>query len=311
MPARIAITGASGYVGQRLVDRLRREASVEYILAMDLSPMPSAGKVLSVVRDVSQPLGGLLADHRIQRVVHLAFVLKPGRNRDAIRRVNVGGLESVLEACTQAGADHLVYLSSTTIYGAHPDNPPLLTEESPLRPNRGFQYAEDKANSEEILNTFARRNPGFGVCTLRGCVVMGPRADNFITQTFKRHTLMALKGHDPPMQFMHEDDLVNVLAGSTLEGTTGTYNVGGDGAVRWTELLDLSRRKYLTLPPALLYPLTDITWRLRLQSESTAVGLDMIRYPWVAGTEKIRRELGVTFEYSSRQAVESFFPREG
>ena len=47
-------------------------------------------------------------------------------------------------------------------------------------------------------------------------------------------------------------------------------------------------------------------WRLKLQGESPASGLDFIRYQWNADTEKASRELGREFRHTSRQALEDF-----
>ncbi|MDP6495455.1 MAG: hypothetical protein QGI09_08600, partial [Dehalococcoidia bacterium] len=109
-----------------------------------------------------------------------------------------------------------------------------------------------------------------------------------------------------PMQFLHEDDLVDIIAFCLSRRVRGTYNVGGEEAVPWSEMLRLSGRRRLSLPTSLLYGLTEATWRLHLQNDSPSSGLDMIRYPWVASTEKMREELGVRFCYSSKEALEAF-----
>ena len=131
---RVALTGAAGYIGSRLLHRLERETAIEHILAIDVRPLSghSSPRVEYRRHDVTVPMTDLLAEHRIDAVVHLAFVLRPDRDRAAIRRVNVGGALSLLEACAQAGVRHLVHLSSTTVYGAHPDNREMLPEDAPL-----------------------------------------------------------------------------------------------------------------------------------------------------------------------------------
>jgi hypothetical protein len=69
-------------------------------------------------------------------------------------------------------------------------------------------------------------------------------------------------------------------------------------------------RRLIPLPAPLLYGLTGLTWRLRLQSDSPASGLDFIRYPWTVSTKKIERELGVKFRHSSAEAWEAFVRRQ-
>lgn len=310
---RIAVTGASGYIGSKLLQRLQREPSVEHVLAMDVrSPAEALSARVEFLRhDVTSPLGDVLARHGIEAVAHLAFVLRPGHGRAAIRRVNVDGAANVLDACARASVRHILYLSSTTVYGAHPDNPDLLTEEAPMRPVKGFQYAEDKVKVERLLAAFWKEHPAVTIAVLRACPVMGPQTDNFISRAFTRPVLVGIAGCDPPMQFVHEDDLLDILLRCLLRPVSGTYNVAGDGAIRWSEMAALLGRRVVRLPAPLLYWLTEATWRLRLQSDSPSCGLDFIRYPWVASTERLKRELSVSFRYTSRQVWEAFAAGRG
>jgi hypothetical protein len=60
------------------------------------------------------------------------------------------------------------------------------------------------------------------------------------------------------------------------------------------------------LPAWVLYPLVQALWRLHLQNDSPACGLDFIRWPWVASAEKLRRETEFAARYTSREALEAF-----
>ena len=308
---RVALTGAAGYIGSRLLHRLEREAAIEHILAIDVRPLSGqfSPRVEYRRHDVTVPMADLLAEHRIDAVVHLAFVLRPGRDRAAIRKVNVDGAHSLLDACAQAGVRHIVHLSSTTVYGAHPDNPVMLTEESPLRPVRGFQYGEDKVECEGVLADFLSRHPAVTASILRCCPVLGPSSDNFVSRAFSRPFLPAVRGYDPPMQFIHEDDVVEVLSMCLMQRLSGTYNLAGNGTVRWSEMAAMSGRRLVQVPARLLYGLTGLAWTLRLQSDSPPSGLDFIRHRWTASTEKIKRELGVTIQYSSKDAWQASIGR--
>lgn len=308
---RVAVTGAAGYIGSGLVKRLEADDRVEHVLATDVRPLSeSRGPGVSYVQhDILTPLDGLLSQHRIDTVVHLAFELRPGRRRDAARRVNVGGAANVLSASAVAGVEVIVYLSSTSVYGARADNPPVLTEDFTPRPVRGFQYSEDKVEAEALVERYAARNPSVAATILRCCPVMGPNADNFIAMAFLKAFLVAVRGCDPPLQLIHEDDLTDVLTMCALGGAPGLYNVAGEGVIRWSEMAKTLGRRLVSLPAPLLYWATDAAWRLRLQSYSPSSGLDFIRYPWTAGTDKIRRELGVEPCYTSREAWEAFAER--
>ena len=150
---RIAVTGASGYLGRLLVGGLAGTEGIDRVLAIDIRPLMGdiPQNVVYVKRDVTEPMADLLIKHRIEAVAHLAFVIQPDRNAARASRVNVGGASSVLDACAAAEVRHVLYMSSATVYGAHADNPPMLTEDAPLRPVRGFQYSEAKVSVEACL----------------------------------------------------------------------------------------------------------------------------------------------------------------
>ena len=307
-PRRIGVTGAAGYIAGRLIERLAGLESVERVLATDIRPssVSQSPKVEFLRQDVGDPFPDLFVGRELDAVVHLAYILNPGHNRRKARRVNVQGTVNLLEACVRAGVGHILYLSSTSVYGAHPDNPEFLSEDAPLRPLKGFQYSEDKAEAEGLLEGFAARYPAVTVTVLRACPVLGPHADNFISRAFSRPILVAVNGYDPPMQFLHEDDLVENVLRCVTERQAGTYNLAGDGTVHWSEMAGLLGRRVLSMPAPLLYALTALGWHLRLQSESPACGINFIRYRWTADTGKAQRELGATFRYTSRQALEAF-----
>lgn len=86
----------------------------------------------------------------------------------------------------------------------------------------------------------------------------------------------------------------------------GTYNVAGPGGVRWSELARLAKRRLVWLPAAVAYPLTQLIWWLRQQSDAPRAGLDWVRYPWAVSTERLERELGYRFRHTSQEALLSY-----
>jgi UDP-glucose 4-epimerase len=303
---RIAVTGAAGSIGSKLVARLAASDDVDEVVALDARPVDATHpKVHGYQRDILQPIDDILKEHGVESVVHLAFQLKPDRDREAARRINVGGTAKVLQSCQFAAIAHILYLSSSTVYGARKNNVAAFTEESPAWPVRGFQYAEDKAATELLLQDYAADYSGTHVTTLRGCVVMGPNSDNFITQAFSKPLLVSIRGSDPQMQFIHEDDLMDVFGLCLNEPFSGVYNVAGAGTVPYSHIAKVAGRRAIPVPASILYPLTQASWALRLQSDSPACGLDMIRWPWLADIGKLQQETGWVPRYTSQQALEA------
>ncbi len=312
LPRRLAVTGAAGYIATRLIEALTRGAKIDSVLAIDRRRPPTSdrGEVEYLRLDVGDPFPDLFVGRGIDTVVHLAYDLNPGHDRKAVWRVNVGGAVNLIDACASAGVGHILYLSSTSVYGAYPDNPEELSEESPARPLQGFQYSEGKAEAEALLGQYAADNPDCAVTVLRACPVLGPNADNFIAAAFSKPLLVGVKGHDPPMQFLHEDDLVDCMLACLRHRPRGAYNLAGSGTVLWSEMAALADRRMLKLPAAILYGLASLGWALRLQSDSPARGIDFIRYRWTVDSSKFERELGLAPRHSSRQAWEAYVKRE-
>ncbi len=306
-PLTVAVTGAAGYIGTRLVERLLQKEGVRRIVGVDIRPSVIEDyRYTHVQQDIRAPLGPVFENAGVDVAAHLAFVLRQTRKREEGRGVNVGGAASLLKACELADVRRVVLMSSATIYGPRPGNPDPLTEEATLNPPKGFAYAEDKAACEARFLRFQRQGNDREVSVLRGCVVMGPNASNFITKALNKPLLIGVRGADPPMQFVHEDDLVELLARFVTESHPGVYNVAAPGGVRWSEVVAMAGKRMLSLPAPLAYGLTNLAWAARAQSDAPAVGLDFIRWPWTVSTAKLEAELGHRFAHSSRSALESY-----
>ncbi|MBI4187144.1 MAG: NAD-dependent epimerase/dehydratase family protein [Chloroflexi bacterium] len=303
----VAITGVSGYIGGRLLSRLAKIESVKGIVGLDVKPpAEKPAKLKFYCRDILRPFGDIFVDNQVDTAVHLVFVMKPTHHHSHARRVDIGGMVSFLQACEQARVKHILYLSSHTVYGAYPRKVEPLTEGSPLRPLPGFQYSLHKAEAEHLLKDFAARHGDVRLAILRSCPVIGPNAADSVAAVMFQPVMLRLAGYDPLMQFVHEDDLIELMAILLHRQQGGIFNVAGEGEVRYSDVIALAGRKAITLPGWLLRPLMGLSWTLRLQKESPPSGLEFIKYPPLVSTEKLKREVGFQFRHSSREAVASF-----
>ena len=71
-------------------------------------------------------------------------------------------------------------------------------------------------------------------------------------------------------------------------------------------LAQLLGQKLISLPPMVAYPLVQFTWKMGLQKSASAVGLDLIRYPIVLSTGKLKQSTGFRFQYTAEEAVNAF-----
>lgn len=306
VPGRIAVTGAAGFLGRHTVQRLAGMDAVDTVLAVDLQehdPFPSQDKVVYAARDIRDPMDDLLRRHSVQAIAHLAYVIRPARDRAWARSINVAATEKLLQSCVRAGVEMVVYPSSATVYGARRSNHrPFLESDAP-NPVPGFQYSEDKVAAETLIERWRQENPTARAKILRGCVVMGPGADNFIMEALKMKWLPVPAREDPPVQFLHVEDLLDAFERALGDPSSGIYNIAGEGSVRWRRMARLFGNRAVPLPGPLLKLATDLTWRLRLQSRSPAPGVNLIRYPWLVSTDRIRAQLGWRAQFTSEEAL--------
>jgi len=123
---------------------------------------------------------------------------------------------------------------------------------------------------------------------------------------FKPPVMIGVAGFDPPMQFVHEDDLVRLIGVFLTHRKGGIFNVAGDGELTYSEVARLVSKKMMRLPRRLLEFIMLISWAMHLQNDSPPSGLEFIKYPPLISTEKLRREIGFRFQYSTREALSSF-----
>lgn len=304
------ITGSAGYLGEATLDHLTAINDSTFAVCVDTKqtdgPEGDTRRFVSVTRDITQPLDDLLNDYEIDTVVHLAFLLQSQRNPEEAHRINVDATGQLLEACAKAGVKQILYLSSATVYGAHPENDRPFSEEDPVNPVSGFTYSEHKVEAERLLLEYSKSNPDCSVSILRGSVVMGPDAHNFITESLGLKVLPVPAGTDPEMQFLHIDDYCTAVETAVTNSAQGIFNIAGSGTVSWREMVGIAGGMAIPAPASVLKGITDLTWRLGLQQRSSSAGLAFIQYPWLVSTGKIESELGWKAERTSREAVSSW-----
>ena len=306
----IAVTGAAGAVGRRLLLELEENGDQREIVALDVMPLAfPVHNVSAYRRDLADPIDDVLQAHRVTTVVHLAFDARRGRNQvevAAIRQANLDTLKSVLDSCAKAGVRHFVFLSSHMAYGAYRDNPVPLRDDAPLRALPHSPYGYDKLLAEELVRDFAAKHPNIAVTILRPCSVLGPNTHISVARGMFRPLLLAVGGYNPPLQFLYEDDLARVLDIVISREIPGVFNLAGEGVVFYRELADVIQSKLVSLPAFMAYPLVRLTWNMGFQRESTAAGLDLVRYPILLDSSNLRRVTGYRCRHTSLETLTAF-----
>jgi UDP-glucose 4-epimerase len=284
----VAVTGSSGYLGTQLVRKLGADPSVTRILGFDVRP-PETGHHKLVFDEVDVRSPGLAARlEGVDCLVHLAFVMGMRRAGDeaAMRDVNVNGSQNAFKSAGRAGVPRVVYASSATVYGAHPDNDVPLTEDSPLRANLDFAYAAHKLEVEYVLREFAAEYPEARTVVFRPAIVFGPHADNVWSHLLEQPVLFGVSGYTPPVQVVHEDDVARALHWAVTADVDGAFNLAPPAWLDAAEALEIAQRRVRFLPEPVAFALAERLWALGL-AEVPAGYLHYAMHPWVVSGDKL------------------------
>lgn len=299
-PATVAITGASGFLGQGLLRRLASTGSYK-IVGIDVreSSFRARELELHLLDLTTSDLRPLLEG--VDCVVHLAGV-HALPDEELMTRVNVIGTRRVLEAAGAVGVSKIVLVSSATAYGAWANNPIPLDENAPLRPNPGFLFGVHKAEAERLLAEWGLDHPEAVTTVLRPAFVLGPNADHAVARYVRSGMRLALGGASAPVQFVHEDDAVSAIALAVERDLPGVYNVAAEGWLDRDELMVLlGRRPRLTLGPQLLGRLLGRLWPARMASLPPSA-VPYLAHPWVIAVDRLKGE-GWAPEHTNEEAV--------
>lgn len=173
---RIALTGATGYTGGKLLAALLARGDSVSALARPTSHQPRAGDMRWIEGDLADARALDLLVEGADAVIHVAAVYRTAGHPDSYyREVNVRGTERLLEAAARFGVHRFVHTSTVGVHG-DVANPPA-DETAPFAP--GDVYQATKAEAEALALDFQRRR-GLPVTVVRPGAIYGPGETRFL-----------------------------------------------------------------------------------------------------------------------------------
>ena len=283
--ATVAVTGAAGAVGAVLLERLVAHDDVAKVLALDVrrADVPGVTWRLGDVRDpaVAQRLKG------VDAVVHLAVDWRLEASSVERSELNVRGTQTIVTAAAAAGVARVVVVTSATVYGAYPDNPVPLAEDSPLRAVPEGILA-DLLEIERIAEDARRVHPGLEVVVVRPAALVGKGVDTLVTRHFAAPRLLVIKDAHPTWQFCHVDDLTAALVVAALGHVSGAVTVGCDGYLTQERLEDLSGLKRVEVSASLAMATAERLHRVGV-TPAPASELAYVMHPLVVSSAALRQ----------------------
>ena len=258
----VVVTGAAGFVGMHVAERLQQrgetvvgvddfnpyyDVALKALRAERLAPLPGFRMVRADIAD-AEAMAELVRTSGAKRVVHLAAqagVRYSIENPFAYQRSNLQGHLSILEACRHNGVEHLVYASSSSVYGDRPLEGHGFREDDPTVSPVSL-YAATKRSCELLSQSYASLY-GFPQSGLRFFTVYGPmgRPDmayfSFSEKIMRGEPIEVYGEGKMARDFTFVDDIVDgvigVLDHPPARGGHEVYNVGDSRPVGLMEMI--------------------------------------------------------------------------
>lgn len=304
----VLVTGGSGFLGSSVVPALA--ARVDFVVSGDVRPADvSRAGVTEEELDVTDAarVDEVVADHRIDTIVHLASIVNPppGMTDEIAHRVDVDGTRHVVDAALAHGVRRIIVSSSGAAYGYHRDNPAWITEDQPVRGNDDFAYSRHKRLVEEHLAQVRQEHPELQQTVLRIGTILGDRVDNQITALFGRRRLLKIAGAESPFVFIWDTDLTDVVVAAVTSERHGTFNVAGDGALTIDDIARRLGKSTLPVPEMMLRGALAILHPLGL----TPYGPEQtkfLQFRPVLDNTRLKTGLGVSPRLTSAEAFDAW-----
>lgn len=247
---KILITGASGFIGSRIAERLYLDYSnIPRCLVRGVNNLARLSRFpAEIVRgDVLDYDSLVRAMDGCDAVIHCAY--GNTLDQDTNAKINVLGTENLIRASLRSGVKKFIHLSSIEVYGRN--QPSVVNEDTP--PTRSTNsYGQSKLEAEKLcLRYFQER--AFPVVILRLAAVHGPYSPIWTLAVVRR---LLDRGFCLSSQFggicnpLYIDDCVDaiLLALERANAIGDTFVISGGEQLTWNEYF-LKYNEVLGLPP--------------------------------------------------------------
>jgi UDP-glucose 4-epimerase len=310
---RVVVVGATGNVGTSLLHALAGDSSVDSVLGL-ARRLPRRSFAKTEWGQVDVAASSDLADRfaRADVVVHLAWLIQPGRDRERLWATNVEGSRHVFRAVIEAGVPALVYASSVGAYAPGPKDR-AVDESWPTTGTPSSFYSRHKAEVERILDRIEAENPDLRVVRLRPGLIFKREAASEIRRLFAgpflpsrlmRPRFIPIVPDHPRLVFqaVHSLDVGEAYRLAVVRDVRGPFNIAADPVLDPAELAGVLGARRARIPGAVLRLGAAISWRLRLQPSEPG-WVDMALNVPVMNFNRAREELGWRPAYTSVAAL--------
>jgi dihydroflavonol-4-reductase len=303
MGNRIFITGASGFIGGELLQRLVLKG--ENVYALTRIPIEDTDeRVINVVGDILKPESFISAVKECDVIYHCAAHISfQKKELQKALEVNVRGTTNILEAAHSAGVKKVVHLSACAVLGFSSDKNRIIDEKASPEIKEDNVYAYSKKLAEEEVQKYVRK--GLDVSIANIATVYGHGDQKLNSGTIIKSVYEGRLKLVPPggTSFVSVDDLLDGLILLSEKGKPGERYIFCSENMEYKTLigriadtLGIEKPKY-TLPAFTFYPALLAVKGIELLSRVTKSGVNLIT------TQILKETYGYKY-FSSKKAQE-------
>lgn len=237
-PAKVVVTGGTGFIGGHLVNRL-----VDLGFSEITVPVRSYKTCAEVARfPVRMPRINLLDYKQVKTAIggaRFVFHLAYGRDGYDAARITVEGTKNVVNAAIECKVECVVALSSMYVFG-HPDTDQLVDECWPYHP-AGGEYGRSKAKMERWCLSRARNVGSTRIVVLNPSCVYGPGGKTYTQmpiQMARQGTFCWVENGQGIANYTYIDNLIDaIILATACKEAHGQRFIINDGFCSWREFL--------------------------------------------------------------------------
>ncbi len=314
---KVLVTGASGFIGHCLSEKLRQEGYNLVAAVRNVKKLKDIKNLFSEVRVVDfrkkDTIKNVTRD--VDSVIHLAAHFKFHTEWRLLYETNFLGTKHLVEDAAKHKVEKFIYTSSTEAIGPVENIP--ATEDTPCNPS--YDYGKSKLITEQYLKE--KMKEGFPATIIRPTGVYGPRDKYVSYQTIKainngKLSFLPGKG-DKYIQFTYVEDVVQgfVKALENEKSTGETYIISSDDYYTYKEAFQVIASILKVKPPEKTIPVWLATFIVgiieyinRLKGvEDFVMHRSVVRDMQtnrVYSNEKAKKELGYKPLYNLRKGMQ-------